>query len=110
MDASLPPFSLSPTRLSRLKTGLHHLQEAAVDANEANKNKWEFALTAQALFASGLRESDLRWLVSFGLAEQAREQIPNRNGERIFEPLPSLSIAVSSCFILSKAAMNSRSI
>jgi hypothetical protein len=92
--------SLTASRLPRLCAGLSLLAEAQADSENLEYGRWEFAVSLQELLLSGLRGTDLRWLVSQGLLETAVEQIRNHRGHRYFLPSPDRTLTDNSCFVL----------
>lgn len=99
-DPASPWPRPSSARAIRLAAGLSLFCEASEDADEAGRDLWEFAVTAQELFSVGLRGTDLRWLAAHGLVAHAVEQLRRRKGRRCFGPAPDLAITEHSCFIL----------
>lgn len=94
--------SLPPDRYSRLSGGLPALVQAANDAMEAASDVWQYALCFQGLLANGLREDDLRWLLTCGFLEHADEQGESQTGKRDFHRVSNLSINVQTCFVLTE--------
>jgi hypothetical protein len=104
MSTTIPPLSSqTPDRLARLSRALTTLIDARADAKDLSADQWEFALTLDALYRVGVTEADLRWLISYGLVEQALEKTPPDAAKRDFLPIAGRLISDHSCFVLTQA-------
>jgi hypothetical protein len=61
---------------------------------------WQFALVMHDMKATGVRDSDLRRLITRGVLAHAVEQGSLRNGLRRFRTVKGLSFTSDSCFVL----------
>ena len=59
--------------LDRVAAPLEHLHEAALLARQLRRGIWDFAVSIGTLRLRGLEDNDLRWLMSRGWVESARE-------------------------------------
>lgn len=101
VPASLP--TISPDRLTRLTAGLARFREALIDASESGHDQWEFALTLREALAASLTGTDLRWLVTHGLIQHAREETSTDQGTRVFQPVQGRMFTEQSCCVLTDA-------
>jgi hypothetical protein len=86
----------------------HRPLRAAIDlgyALDAGRGPWEFAVEIAGLIGLGLTTSDLRWLVSKGYLQYARETTRQGDGCRRFRPCLHLAFDKRACFILTEAGM-----
>jgi hypothetical protein len=88
-----------------MKTALRLLLEAHDTAATLERDKWDFALEFEALKEAGLNHTDLRSLVSQGLAEHRLEQTPRGAKRRAFRPPRGLQLQGASCFALSSSGL-----
>jgi len=93
--------NISKTRQVRLFGAMPLLEEALSDSQNAEKEPWQFAITSTELVTSGLRLTDLRWLVSGGLLAHATERNSRSGNNRKFGWVTPLAVGSKSCFILS---------
>jgi len=68
------------------------LRTARDKAIEMQLDPKEFALRLSALFAAGLNETDVRWLLAGGLVEQAQERRRPDAGRRSFRHMANLAL------------------
>ena len=59
--------------IPRWRSGLARLLDAAYYANDSDKPHWQFAVDTKTLYANGLTENDLRWLLLKDYIELAEE-------------------------------------
>jgi hypothetical protein len=71
-------------------------------AKDFSTDRWEFALTLDALYREGLSEADIRWLISSGLVEHAIEKTRPDAEKRKFLHIASRLIVINSCFVLTE--------
>jgi hypothetical protein len=81
-------------------TALKLLKEALADAEDAGHDRWQFAIRKDALLAAGSSASDLRWLLSSRLIEEAIEITALKSSERVFRAAPPLALPADGCFVL----------
>lgn len=79
------------------------LNQARDDAEDARQEVWQFAIRKAVLVTAGATESDLRWLLSRRLIDQAGEITKRGDSERKFSKLTGLNLPENGCFILSYA-------
>jgi hypothetical protein len=91
-DVSPVSFSDSPA-FKLLARSRRYAEELGVDA-------WAFAVELQSLQSVGLATSDLRWLVSKGCLDHARECSQPEKDERQFVAAGKLVFTARSCFTL----------
>ncbi len=85
---------------ARIQMGLKLLWEASQTAQTVNRDSWEFAVEIGQLYAVGLTNSDLRWLLCQGYAQHATEQIQDGRAARTFQQLANLALPPGTCFVL----------
>lgn len=83
---------------------IDRLLQARNYAEETGRNIWEFAVTITELRRDGVSESDLRWLVCRGYAEQAKE-ISMAGSERTFDRHASLRFSKRTAFVITDAGV-----
>jgi hypothetical protein len=89
----------------RLQPALQLLLEAHEYAREVACDSWQFAVEIDALYAAGLTNSDLRWLLHAAYAEQARELTAEDDPARTFGPDGGRRLGEASCFVLTPAGV-----
>ena len=89
----------------RLQAALQVLLEAHRYAEDLACEDWQFAVEIDALYAAGLTNNDLRWLLLGAYAEQARELTADGDPARTFGPLGGRRLGEASCFILTPAGI-----
>ena len=85
-----------------LNVALKMLFRAFQYANDTRVNPWQFAVEIEEFQRVGVTKSELRWLISKGLAVHAREVVSSDNCGRSFRQLPRHHFPADSCFILSQ--------
>jgi hypothetical protein len=100
-----PRHSLSPAGevCSYLQIALGLLLEAYDYAHQLERNVWDFAVEIETLRATGLSNSDLRWLQCKGYVVHAAETNPPGQDGRTFRQTGSLTFTKRTCFVLSEA-------
>jgi hypothetical protein len=88
-----------------MKTALRLLLEAHNTAATLDRDNWDFALEIEALKDAGVNHTDLRSLVSQGLAEHRLERTPRGAKRRAFRPPHDLQLQKASCFALSSSGL-----
>jgi hypothetical protein len=78
---------------------------AYLHAMDAGADAWEFAVEIDDLRRARIANSDLRWLLSRGLAIHAKET-PFDNGRRRFDSDPQPHIDDRSCFVITQAGLS----
>jgi hypothetical protein len=76
------------------------LWQAHALAEDVQRNVWDFAVEIDCLRASGLTNSELRWLLGRGLVEHAHETTLAGEEPRTFSPLGKMTLTPATCFIL----------
>src|SRR5262249_40542092 len=76
------------------------LWQAHALAEDVQRNGWDFAVEIDCLRASGLTNSELRWLLGRGLVEHAHETTLPGEEPRTFSPLGKMTLTPATCFIL----------
>jgi hypothetical protein len=84
-------------------TGLSLLRAAHDAAVKSKLDRWQFAINLRELTAAGLSETDLRLMMTGGLAEHAQEQLRPRARSRSFRRTFNLALTNQSCFVLTPA-------
>ena len=88
-----------------VRSAIVDLAKAYQYASEISANPWEFAIEIERLTATGITTSDLRWLVTKGYVEHAREITASGDTARRFEPAQSLSFPSETCFVVTDAGL-----
>lgn len=108
------PHHAASTRLVHASRGLPeasaHLSHAALGelltayrySLQVGRDVWDFAVTVRALSASGLTESDLRWLVCEEIVQHACEVTRVGDQSRQFQPTHPLVFTAQNCFVLTE--------
>jgi hypothetical protein len=81
------------------------LWQAQALAEDVRRSVWDFAVEIDCLRASGLTNSDLRWLLGRGLVEHAHETTLVGEERRTFSPLGPMTLTAASCFILTSSGV-----
>lgn len=98
-DLDHPKF---PSR--RWRRGFRQLLDARRYALDCGLPLWDFAVEITWLYAAGLTDNDLRWLIVKGHVEHAHEtERGDRRRTRQFHPVGAQSFAAKSCFVLTDA-------
>jgi hypothetical protein len=91
---------------AELRPHLHEalglLLQAHEYALELRQDVWDFAVEWHVLRETRLTNSDLRWLVGIGYVEHAVEITGSNDHARQFRRTPLLTIADSTCLVLSR--------
>jgi hypothetical protein len=88
---------------TRVQAAVALLVEAYHYARALGRDRWDFAVEVQGLYAVGVSRSDLRWLVCQDYAEHAAEvTLPGEDG-RAFHRTGNLTFTSQSCFVLTEA-------
>lgn len=85
-----------------LNIALKMLFRAYQYANDTRVNPWQFAVEIEEFHRMGVTRSELRWLISKGLAVHAREFSDPNSDSRTFRQLPRHLFPAGTCFVLSK--------
>src|SRR5437588_11667436 len=89
----------------RIRLALALLHEAYDLAQAVQRDVWQFALEIGRLWAAGVTNTDLRWLLCQGYVLQGLERTPEGAPQRSFRPLGSLVLPEGSCFVLTPAGL-----
>jgi hypothetical protein len=81
------------------------LAEANAKAADLGLDLWEFAVEIRTLLETGLKHTDLRWLICRGYAEHARERSRATDCRRHFTPMRNLACYPDTCFVLTPLGM-----
>jgi hypothetical protein len=81
------------------------LAEAHDYARDMQCQQWHFAVEIESLKALGLTSYDLRWLLSRGYIEHAREITAPNDTARKFRSPRSANFTSRSCFVLTAAGL-----
>jgi hypothetical protein len=83
----------------RIRLTLTLLHEAYDLAQAVQRDAWQFALEIGRLWAAGVTNTDLRWLLCQGYVQQGLERTPDGAPQRSFRPLAVWSCpkGVASC-------------
>lgn len=85
------------------RRAMHLLLEAFDYAEKFNVSPWCFAVELCDLRATGVRNNDLRWLISAHYVDHAQEVRFHTEAERQFDSSGGLSFSDRSCFVLTAA-------
>ena len=83
-----------------IRTALTLLHEAFAYSQDLDLPVWEFAVEVKRLREVCVTNSDLRWLLCKGYAEQGVETTSSRQKSRSFRRTGNLAISDATCFIL----------
>src|SRR5688572_16854073 len=92
------PDDLSAT----FRPALAELLKAFDCARDAGRTIWDFALNLDRLHIHKLTETDCRWLIAMGYAEQAREVTRHEDTTRQFRATGNLRFSKRSCVVLTE--------
>jgi hypothetical protein len=81
------------------------LKAARERAEAAGRDPWEFAVEIDELMATGIDHAWLRWFITQGLVEHARELLNAGAEIRRFAPLTNLSLPEGTCFAITPAGL-----
>ena len=87
-------------RIEKFETSLTALGEAYAYAKDSGSSAWDFAVSIETLYAAGLNDNDLRWLVRKGYVEHGREVTREGDDVREFRSTGRLIFSDQTCFIL----------
>jgi hypothetical protein len=85
---------------ARLRAGLAVLWRAYICAEDTGANVWDLSLPTARLYAAGMTEADLRWMVARGFAEHRHEATGYDEAHRSFRGSAGFSLNNRSCLIL----------
>lgn len=88
-----------------LRMGIAQLVEAHECARDRGSDPWQFALGIAGLLATGMTESELRWLTSKGYVAHGCEVTAARDSRRTFQSRRNLAFSQQSCFVLTSAGV-----
>ena len=101
-----PGDSIQVEFLTKFHSAFAALLDAFEYAVDVGDDRWNFAVLIRDLQATGLNESDLRWLVRKGYVQHAREAtVPGAN-ERQFQPTGAMTFVRRSCFVLTDVGVD----
>ncbi len=103
MSGSLNGHGRHRKLCSKLKPVFGLLLEAFDYAEDADGDRWEFAVPRRQLLELGMSDNDLRWLVRKGYVEHACEVIILGTDGRDFQPTGDLTFSKRTCFVLTDA-------
>jgi hypothetical protein len=87
----------------KFSAGLAQLFEAYLYARDAQRQRWDFAVSLGSLRAAGMGWNDLRWLVCKGYVQHARELTLPGDAGRTFRPEGEMVLHKRSHFVLTEA-------
>ncbi len=90
---------------NRIEPAVALLWQAQLLALDLERHAWDFAVEIDCLRASGLTNSDLRWLVGRGLVEHAHETTSPCEDRRTFSLLGKMTLTAATCFVLTPAGV-----
>jgi hypothetical protein len=82
------------------------LKAARERAEAAGRDRWEFAVEIDELMTTGIDHAGLRWFITQGLVEHARELLDPGAEIRRFAPLTNLSFPEGTCFAIMPAGLS----
>ncbi len=88
-----------------IQAAIVQLAEAHDYARDVRLDLWQYAVEIDCLTKFGLTASDLRWLVSNGYAELAREVTKPDDATRKFQRVRKLIFTKRTCFILTHVGL-----
>lgn len=88
--------------LERSKSAIACLRRARTFADDANMERWQFAVELDSMQKFGASKTDLRWLVANGLVEHALEVTHPGAPQRSFLVDCGLGFTPMSCFLLTE--------
>ena len=86
----------------RIKPVLAKLLEAYRCAQSLGRGVWDFAVEIDRIRATGVSNTDLRYLLCAGYAEHATEVTGPRSRLRVFRKIQSLGFTDKTCFVLTE--------
>jgi hypothetical protein len=92
------PFS----ELAPIRQGLRLLSQGRDLAMASGSDVWEFAVEIGELYAIGVTNAVLRWLVKQGFAEHRLEVTTRRAETRRFHTAANLGLSPRSCFVVTE--------
>jgi hypothetical protein len=96
----------SPSFLQNLRFALCLLTEAQVCAQNLARPAWEFAVDILEMRRGGVTDGALRWLIAAGFVEHSAEvRTHKRRAERVFCPVPALTLSPRSCFVVTQTGL-----
>ncbi|MEI8375765.1 MAG: hypothetical protein WCJ35_23325 [Planctomycetota bacterium] len=97
----------APQKLTRaMRAAMAELAKALDYAQQARRTPWDFSVEIASLTALGLTASDLRWLVSQGCIEHARDISRPGDTARKFQRCENLAFARDTCFVLTEVGQH----
>lgn len=90
---------------SEVQAALVQLARAYDYARDKQVDPWEFAIEIERLIDLGVTTSDLRWLVSNGYAEHAREITRPEDEGRKFQRSRNTAFTKDTCFVLTEVGL-----
>jgi hypothetical protein len=97
--------ALDAAIIRRLR-GLLRLAECNAEAETANADPWQYAVSIDVLRnEEGLTNMDLRWLVNEGLADCCVETTRSHAKRRTFRQTGAIKFTLSACFVPSVTGM-----
>jgi hypothetical protein len=88
-----------------VQAALVQLARAYDYARDRQVDPWEFAVEIERLIGLGVTTSDLRWLVSNGYAEHAREISQSEDEGRKFQTSRNTAFTKETCFVLTDVGL-----
>ena len=89
-----------------MKEGLESLLRAHICAQDANAERWDFALHVSTLHLCGMSVSDVRWLVAKQFAEHGRETSKYGMPHRTFRRMKGFLMDLATCVVLTPAGVD----
>ena len=97
----------APQILTReMLAALAELAKALDYAQQVRRTPWDFSVEIASLTALGLTTSDLRWLVSQGCIEHARDVSRPGDTVRKFQRCENLAFVRDTCFVLTEVGQH----
>lgn len=91
--------------IRRCQEGLRLLFDGYRYACELGWDRWEFAVEIELLYAAGLTNNDLRWLIAKGFVEHALETTTEKKTSRSNPRNRRMAMSRGSCFVLTAAGV-----
>ncbi len=85
-----------------MRAVMMELAKALDFARRSRRAPWDFAVEMASLVVLGVTSSDLRWLVSEGYVQHARDVSRPGNATRKFRRCENLTFARDTCFVLTE--------
>ena len=105
MSENTTPASDSPPLDEDFVAGLCRLYQAHVYAQDVHAELWDFALEIDALYATGITISDLRWLCTKAYVEHGEETSVCGDRHRSFKLSTGLNFTPTTCFVLTPGGL-----